>query len=43
MNSNAYLWAAYIATAVIHGVYLVTLFTRYQKLKRDMLELEQKS
>ena len=40
MNSIAFLWAAYIAAFVIHGVYLLTLFTRYQKLKREMQELE---
>ena len=42
MNSIAFLWAAYISAFVIHGVYLLTLLVRYQKLKRDMQELEGK-
>ena len=42
MNPIPFLWAAYIVTGVIHGIYLLTLLTRYQKLKREMRELERK-
>ncbi len=42
MNTTPYLYAAYIATGVIHAVYLVTLFSRYQKLKREMQDLQRK-
>ena len=43
MNPIPFLYAAYIITGVIHAAYLLTLFARYQKLKRDMQELERKS
>ena len=42
MNPIPFLYAAYIVTAVIHGVYLLTLFSRYQKLKREMQDLQRK-
>ncbi len=42
MNPIPFLYAAYIVTGVIHAVYLLTLYTRYQKLKREMQDLERK-
>ena len=42
MNPIPFLYAAYIVTGVIHAVYLLTLFTRYQRLKRETRELERK-
>jgi CcmD family protein len=42
VNSIPYLYAAYIATGAIHAVYLVTLFSRYQKLKREMQDLQRR-
>ncbi len=42
MNPIPFLFAAYIVTGVIHAVYLLTLYTRYQKLKREMQDLERK-
>ncbi len=42
MNPIPFLYAAYIVTGVIHAVYLLTLYTRYQKLKREMQDLQRK-
>ena len=42
MNTTPYLYAAYIVTGVIHVMYLLTLFTRYQKLKRERQDLQRK-
>lgn len=39
MNSIKFLYAAYIATWVIHGVYLGSLVRRYGRLRRQMKEL----
>jgi CcmD family protein len=39
MNSIKFLYAAYIATWVIHGLYLGSLARRYQRLRRQMREL----
>ena len=39
MNSIKFLYAAYIATWVIHGVYLGSLVRRYGRLRRQMREL----
>ena len=36
MNSMHYLYAAYVATWVIHGVYLAILTRKYAKLRREM-------
>ncbi len=36
MNNNAYLFAAYAVTWIIHIVYLGTIVARYSHLKRDM-------
>jgi hypothetical protein len=42
MNSIRFLYAAYIATGVIHGVYLTTLLSRYRKLAREMRDFQRK-
>jgi CcmD family protein len=39
MNSIKFLYAAYIATWVIHAVYLGSLVRRYGRLRRQMKEL----
>jgi CcmD family protein len=39
MNSLKFLYAAYIATWVIHGLYIGSLARRYSSLKRRMKEL----
>jgi CcmD family protein len=39
MNSVKYLYAAYIATWLIHGVYLGSLGRRYDRLRRRMKDL----
>ena len=39
MNSIKFLYAAYIATWVIHAVYLGSLVRRYDRLRRQMKEL----
>ncbi len=41
MNSVKFLFAAYIATWVIHGFYLGTLARRYKRLRQEMKELGQ--
>lgn len=38
MNSIKYLFAAYIATWLIHGFYISSLLGRYAKLRREMKE-----
>ena len=40
MKSHAFLYAAYIATWVIHIGYLGTLVRRYSRLKQEIKELE---
>ena len=42
MNTTPYLYAAYIVTGVIHAGYLLMLWGRYQKLKREMRDLQRK-
>jgi len=37
-----YLYAAFIITWVIHGVYLLTLVTRYRKAERELREFQNK-
>lgn len=37
-----YLYAAYAATWLIHIIYLGSVLTRYQKLRREMEELKKK-
>ncbi|MGD0986809.1 MAG: hypothetical protein ABR874_03290 [Candidatus Sulfotelmatobacter sp.] len=43
MNSIKFLYAAYVATWLIHGLYLGSLFRRYQRLqqrKQDIRKAE---
>jgi CcmD family protein len=39
MNAIKFLFAAYIATWVIHGVYLGTLVRRFARVRRQLKEL----
>jgi CcmD family protein len=39
MNSVKYLYAAYIATWAIHGLYLGSIARRYRRLRQRMKEL----
>jgi hypothetical protein len=39
MNSIRFLYAALIATAVIHGTYLTSLYRRYRRLKEQLRDL----
>ena len=39
MSAVKFLFAAYIATWVIHGVYLGTLVSRFSRLRRELKEL----
>jgi CcmD family protein len=39
MNSIKFLYAAYIATWVIHGLYLGTVLRRYNRLRQQMKDL----
>lgn len=39
MNANKFLFAAYIATWVIHLCYLSTLVRRFSRLRRQLKEL----
>jgi CcmD family protein len=39
MNSIKYLYAAYIATWLIHGLYIFSLVRRYQQLRRRMSQV----
>jgi CcmD family protein len=39
MSSIKFLFAAYIATWVIHGTYLGTLVRRFSRLRRELAEL----
>jgi CcmD family protein len=39
MNSIKFLWAAYIATWLIHGFYLGSVARRYSRLRQRMREL----
>ena len=38
MNAIKFLFAAYIATWVIHGAYLGSLVRRFSRLRRELLE-----
>jgi CcmD family protein len=40
MNAIKFLIAAYIATWLIHGVYIGTLVRRFGRLRQQMKELE---
>jgi CcmD family protein len=39
MNAIKFLFAAYIATWVIHAFYLGTLVRRFQRVRRELKEL----
>ncbi|MGA7398578.1 MAG: hypothetical protein WBW38_01060 [Candidatus Sulfotelmatobacter sp.] len=39
MNAVKYLWAAYIATWLIHGIYLGSIMRRYGRLRQRMKDL----
>jgi CcmD family protein len=39
MNAVKYLYAAYIATWLIHGVYLGSIARRYRRLRQRMKDL----
>jgi CcmD family protein len=39
MNSIKFLYAAYIATWLIHGFYIGSLVRRYRRLRRQMRDL----
>jgi CcmD family protein len=39
MNSTPFLYAAYIATWLIHGLYLSVLARRFSRLRQQMKEL----
>jgi hypothetical protein len=40
MNSIKFLYAAYISTWLIHGLYIGSLVRRYSRLRQQMKELE---
>ncbi len=40
MNAVRFLYAAYIATWVIHAFYLGSLVRRYNRLRRELKELD---
>ena len=40
MKSMNYLYAAYIATWVIHGTYLVILARQYSRVRKEMESLK---
>lgn len=42
MNALKFLFAAYIATWTIHGIYLATLVRRFSRLRREMKDLAKK-
>ena len=42
MNAVKFLFAAYIATWVIHGVYLATLVRRFSHLRQQLKDLGKK-
>jgi CcmD family protein len=42
MNPIPFLYAAYIVTWVIHGVFLLTLVARYRKADRELSEFQKK-
>lgn len=43
MNAIKFLFAAYIATWVIHGIYLGTLVRRFSRLRHELKELKASS
>ncbi len=43
MNSVKYLYAAYIATWLIHSLYLGSLVRRYSRLRQQMKDLDKRA
>jgi CcmD family protein len=43
MNGIKFLFAAYIATWLIHGIYLGTLVRRFSRLRRQLKEVKSSS
>ncbi len=43
MNAIKYLFAAYIATWVIHGIYLGSLVRRFSRLRQQLKEVKASS
>jgi hypothetical protein len=39
MSSVQYLYAALAATAIIHGTYLGSLYRRYRRLQKQLMEV----
>jgi CcmD family protein len=39
MNAIKFLFAAYIATWLIHGVYIATLMRRFKRLRQELKDL----
>ena len=42
MNAVKFMFAAYIATWLIHGIYLGTVVSRFKKLQSQLKELGKK-
>jgi CcmD family protein len=40
MNAIKFLFAAYLATWLIHGIYIAMMSRRFNRLKRELKELE---
>ena len=40
MRQNPYLFAAYAATWIIHITYLITIVTRYSRLRSEIQDLK---
>ena len=40
MNANSYLYAAYIATWVIHGTYLYILARKAKRVRKEIEQLK---
>lgn len=40
MSAIKFLFAAYLATWIIHGTYVGTLVQRFRRLKKEMTELK---
>lgn len=43
MNAFKFLVAAYIATWLIHGFYIGTLFTRFRRLRETMRDIQKRN
>ena len=42
MNPIHFLYAAYVVTWVIHGVFILTMVTRYRKAERELRDFQKK-